>query len=85
MRAILAPLLIQAGHDVSFGGMEAGAMWQDLRTGVGEWHAWEHIALVTDQSWMTEGLRLFSWAMPGEARSFAPAERADAVAWAAGT
>jgi SpoIIAA-like len=68
----------------AFGGMEPGAVWQDLRTGVGAWHAWERIALVTDQKWMADGLRLFSWAVPGQARSFDLAERAAAVAWAAG-
>jgi len=35
-----------------FGGMEAGAIWQDLKMGVRDWNAWERIALVTDHDWM---------------------------------
>jgi hypothetical protein len=68
--------------------MHAGAVWQDLRTGVSVWQSWERIALVTErialvinQRWMVDGLKLFAWAVPGEARSFALTERADAVAW----
>ena len=69
----------------TFDGMDAGAVWQDLRTGVTAWHSWERIALVTDQKWMVDGLKLFAWAVPGEARSFAPTARAAAIAWAAGS
>ena len=69
----------------AFDGMDAGAVWQDFRTGVTAWHSWERIALVTDQQWMVDGLRLFAWAVPGEARAFAPAERAAAISWAAGS
>ena len=29
-----------------FDGMEAGAVWQDLKTGIQDWHAWDRIALV---------------------------------------
>src|SRR4051794_28164278 len=64
----LRVVLIFAG---AFDGMGVGAVWQDLRTGVSAWHSWERLALVTDQKWMADGLRLFSWAVPGEARSFA--------------
>ena len=67
-----------------FDGMHAGAVWEDLRTGVHNWHAWERIAVVTDQKWMVDGLKLFAWAVPGQVRSFALAERADAIRWAAG-
>ena len=67
-----------------FEGMDAGAVWQDLRMGVSAWHAWERIAMVTDQRWMADGLRLFSWAVPGEARTFTLDQRAEAITWAAG-
>ena len=53
-------------------GMEAGAVWQDLKMGVRNWTAWERIALVTNQKWMRDGLNMFSWAVPGEARAFRP-------------
>ena len=69
----------------SFDGVDAGAVWQDLRTGVGAWHSWERIAVVTDRKWMVDGLKLFGWAVPGEARSCGPADRAEAISWAAGS
>jgi len=68
-----------------FDGIEVGAVWQDLKMGVREWSAWERIALVTDHAWMREGLQMFSWAVPGEVRSFPTGDREDAEAWVAGT
>ena len=67
----------------AFDGMEAGAVWQDLRTGVRNWDDWERIALVTDHTWMRDGLRLFSWAVPGDVKAFATTERDEAITWAA--
>jgi hypothetical protein len=67
----------------AFGGMEAGAVWQDLKMGVRDWSAWERIALVTDQEWMRDGLRMFAWAVPGEARAFTLNERDEALGWVA--
>jgi hypothetical protein len=68
-----------------FDGMEVGAAWQDLRTGIREWNAWERIALVTDHRWMRDGLRMFSWAVPGEVKAFAAGDRADALVWVQGS
>ena len=72
-------ILLEFGGE--FGGMEAGAVWQDLTMGVREWSAWERIALVTDHTWMRDGLTLFSWAVPGEVRAFPSSEREAAVSW----
>jgi len=91
---VLAPALDAAAKDggkirvvlvfgADFDGLEAGAVWQDLRMGVRDWSAWERIALVTDHTWMRDGLRMFAWAVPGEAKAFELAQRDDAVAWAA--
>jgi hypothetical protein len=66
-----------------FDGMEAGAVWQDIKTGVQDWNAWERIALVTDKGWVKDGLQLFAWAVPGEVKVFGPAGLESAVAWAA--
>jgi SpoIIAA-like len=66
-----------------FAGMEAGAMWQDLKMGVKDWNAWERIALVTDQRWMRDGVKMFAWAVPGDVKLFDTTQRADAIAWAA--
>ena len=67
----------------SFDGVEAGAVWQDLRMGVRNLSAWERIALVTDHKWMRDGLTMFAWAMPGEARAFPAHERETALEWLA--
>ena len=39
-----------------FHGMDAGAVWPDVRMGVRDWNAWERIALVTDHTLMRNGL-----------------------------
>lgn len=66
-------------------GVEAGAVWQDLRMGVRNFSAWERIALVTDHQWMRDGLTMFAWAMPGEARAFPANDRETAIEWLAGS
>lgn len=68
----------------SFDGVEAGAVWEDLRMGVRNFSAWERIALVTDHKWMRDGLTMFSWAIPGEARAFSASDRETAIEWLAG-
>ena len=67
-----------------FEGFSGGALWQDLRMGVEHWRAWKRIALVTDVEWMAHGTDWFAWMTPGEVKHFPLAERAAAVAWAAG-
>ena len=92
---VLAPALEAAtadGHAIrvlldftgEFDGMEGGAVWQDVRTGMSQWSAWKRIALVTDHTWMRDGLRMFAWAVPGEVRAFAGSERDDALTWLSG-
>lgn len=68
-----------------FDGMQAGAVWQDLRVGVRNWSAWQRIALVTDHTWLRDGFVMFSWAVPGEARSFPASERGAAIHWLHGS
>ena len=91
---VLAPALAEAAKNngklrvvlifvEAFDGMQPGAVWQDLTMGVREWTAWERIALVTDHKWMRDGLRMFAWAIPGQAKAFESSERDAAIAWAA--
>ena len=91
---VLAPALADAAKNngklrvvlifvEAFDGMEPGAVWQDLTMGIREWTAWERIALVTDHKWMRDGLRMFAWAIPGQAKAFESSEREAAIAWAA--
>jgi len=75
-------LLVFTGE---FHGLEPGAVWQDLRMGVRDWNVWERIALVSDHAWMRDGLRLFAWAVPGEAKAFPSSQRDEAIAWVGGT
>jgi hypothetical protein len=67
-----------------FDGMSGGALWQDLKVGIEHLRAWKRIALVTDIDWMTHLTALFGWMTPGEVKTFSLAQRADALAWAAG-
>jgi len=92
-RDVLLPALQKAVADgevriviviPSFEGMSGGALWQDLKMGVGHWGAWKRIALVTDVEWMVHAADWFGWMTPGEVRHFPLAERAAAIAWAAG-
>ena len=41
-------------------------------------------AVVTDVGWLAGSVGLMGWMVPGELKTFAPAERAEALAWAAG-
>jgi SpoIIAA-like len=66
-----------------FDGMTGGALWQDLKVGVGHLGAWKKTALVTDISWMTQLTGLFGWMTPGETRTFPLSAQADAVSWLA--
>jgi hypothetical protein len=67
-----------------FEGLTPGAFWQDLKMGVDHWRKWKRIALVTDVDWMRQGVSWFGWMTPGEVKHFPMAERAEAIAWAAG-
>jgi hypothetical protein len=67
-----------------FHGMSGGALWQDLKVGIEQLRAWKRIALVTDIEWMNLMTSLFGWMTPGEVRHFPLAQRAEALAWAAG-
>jgi len=67
----------------TFGGVSAGAGWQDLKLGVEHLTHWKKVALVTDVEWMIQLVRLFGWMTPGELRHFPLDERDAATAWAA--
>ena len=90
---VLQPALQQAAADgevrvvivmPKFEGVTPGAFWQDLKMGVDHWRKWKRIALVTDVEWMRQGVNWFGWMTPGEVQQFPIAERAAAIAWAAG-
>jgi len=73
----------------SFDGLEAGALLEDLKTGLrtefSNRKAWKRLAVVTDVDWIEKAMELFAWAMPGELKVFDDLdELGEAKAWAAG-
>jgi hypothetical protein len=91
-RDVLLPAVEQAAKDGGvrvvlafddFDGLSGGALWADLKMGVEHLTMWKRIAIVADIDWMTHLIALFGWMTPGEARHFARADLADAIAWAA--
>jgi hypothetical protein len=67
-----------------FKGMTGGALWQDLKVGVGHLRGWKRIAVVTDIDWVTHLTGLFGWMTPGETKTFPLDQREQAIAWVAG-
>src|SRR5262245_51572571 len=68
----------------TFDGLSGGAVWQDLKMGLGHLNRWKRIALVTDVEWMIHLTSLFGWLTPGELQHFALAQRPEAITWASG-
>lgn len=66
-----------------FEGYAPGAALEDAKLGLGNWSAWERVAVVTDRDWLHDALRMLGWMFPGDVRAFPLSERADAVAWVA--
>ena len=64
-----------------FAGIEAGAVWEDLRLGIGHWSRWERIAIVTDFGWVRHAAGAFRLVMPGALRIFRFGEAAEARRW----
>ena len=66
-------------------GMQAGAVWDDLRMGLGTLTKWKRCAVVTDRGWIRDATKAFGWLSPGEVKLFEVNEVGDALTWAAGT
>jgi SpoIIAA-like len=64
-----------------FSGMDAGAMWEDFRVGIGHLAGWERIAVVTDVEWIRLAIGAFRFLVPGEIRVFPVADAAEARRW----
>ena len=71
-----------------FEGYEAGAVWEDIKTGarfgVGHLPAWKRTALATDVEWVQHVTALFGWMAPGELKVFSIEELEQAKSWVAG-
>jgi SpoIIAA-like len=66
-----------------FTGFTSGAMWDDMKLGIGHLRAWERIAVVTDLAWVANATRLFGFAMPCPTKVFPVKELAEATQWIA--
>ncbi|MGD9571944.1 MAG: STAS/SEC14 domain-containing protein [Thermoleophilia bacterium] len=79
-------LLFQVGP--GFEKLEAGALWEDAKTGVrnglGHMHSWKRSALVTDVDWILHAMNLMGWMAPGEVGSYHLDQLEEAKAWVAG-
>lgn len=92
-RTVLIPAVESAAADgdvrilyvlgPGYDGYTAGAMWEDVKVGFGDWSKWKRLALVTDHRWLHDAAKAFTWAMPGEAKVFTVAELDEAKAWVA--
>ena len=69
-------VLYHLGAD--FTGFTSGAMWDDIKLGLGHLKAWEKLAVVTDVGWVAHAVRLFGIAMPCPVKVFPNAEFAAA-------
>jgi hypothetical protein len=66
-----------------FADIDAGAIWEDFRVGIGHLSRWERIAVVTDVGWIRQAVNAFRFLMPGVLRVFPVGEAADARRWIA--
>jgi hypothetical protein len=71
-----------------FEGYEAGAAWEDLKTGArygfGHLSAWHRMAIVTDVGWVRHAIALVGWMSPGELKQFGADQLDEAREWVAG-
>jgi len=70
-----------------FDGLEPGAWFEDLKTGlglgVGHHAAWKRSAIVTDVEWIAKAFRFFAWMTPGEVEVYGLDQEAEAKSWVA--
>jgi len=91
-RDVVLPALEQAARsgDIrfviimrDFDGISGGAVWQDLKIGIGHLQSWKRTALVTDIDWMSHLTNLFGWMTPGETKTFRLDQKEQALEWVA--
>lgn len=75
-------LYYRIGED--FDGVDAGAVWEDFKIGIGHLRRWQRIAVVTDVAWIRATMKLFGFIVPGEMRLFPVARTAEARDWIVG-
>jgi hypothetical protein len=76
-------IYVQVDND--FSGLELGALWDDLKVGLGHLRNWKRIAVVTDIAWIANALNVFGFLKPGQVEVFPLADADKARTWIAET
>lgn len=81
--ALRQPRKIRVYYEVGpdFAGMDAGAVLEDLKIGIGHIARWERIAVVADNTWIRRTTRIVGAVVPADVRVFSTSERASAREW----
>jgi SpoIIAA-like len=66
-----------------FSGIDAGAVWEDVKIGLEHFRRWERIAVVTDVEWIRNTMLVFRFLLPGETKVFPASAAAQARTWIA--
>ena len=64
-----------------FTGYEAGAAWEDFKTGMEHFTKWDRIAVITDIEWIAGAVKIFGVFLPSMVRVYPLAEAAQARLW----
>ncbi|MEM7192200.1 MAG: STAS/SEC14 domain-containing protein [Pseudomonadota bacterium] len=64
-----------------FEGYEAGAAWEDFKTGVAHFTKWDRIAVITDIEWIGAAVKIFGLFLPSTVRVYAQDDAAKARLW----
>jgi hypothetical protein len=64
-----------------FEGIDPGAVFEDLKVGLGRLPHWERLAVVTDVGWIKQAVSAFAFMIHGEVRVFPVAEAENAKDW----
>ena len=65
----------------AFSGIDAGAVWEDLKIGVEHLSRWDRVAVVTDVRWIQHTREVLRFLMPGRLRIFDTSRTDEARAW----
>jgi SpoIIAA-like len=68
------------GHD----GHSPGAAWEDTKLWSKHLRDWKRVAIVSDEDWLENAVKAFSWLMPGEVRVFETDDVREAKGWLVG-
>lgn len=66
-----------------FEGMDAGAMFEDFKVGIGKLPHWEKLAVVTDVKWIKQAVSAFAFLIHGMVKVFPVSEAEAARNWIA--